>query len=87
MHQILTELGHPQLPTPIQMDNSTTYRIVANKIIPKAMKTRDMRFIGLGIECSSSNFAVTGTLTPKIWQITGQNIIQQHITSQCTKNF
>ena len=40
----LKELGHPQPKTPIQTDNSTANRLLNNKIIPKAMKSIDMKF-------------------------------------------
>ena len=41
---MLEEMGHLQLPTPIQTDNSTAYSIVNNKIIPKVTKAMDMHF-------------------------------------------
>ena len=44
VHQMLHELGHPQPLMPIQTDNSTTYGVLTNKIIPKAMKAMDMHF-------------------------------------------
>jgi len=40
----LTEMGHPQPPTPIQTNNSTAHGVLTNKITPKAMKAMDMRF-------------------------------------------
>ena len=44
LRQILTELGHPQPRTPIQMDNSTAEGVINNKIQPKRTKAMDMRF-------------------------------------------
>ena len=41
---ILTEMGHPQPPTPIQVDNSTAEAIVNNRVQPKRTKAMDMRF-------------------------------------------
>jgi hypothetical protein len=43
-HHMLRELGHPQLPTPMQTDNKTAHDLLANKIMPKALKAMDMRF-------------------------------------------
>ena len=40
----LEELGHPQLKTPMQKDNSTSNGLLNNKIIPKATKSIDMKF-------------------------------------------
>ena len=34
----LTEVGHPQPPTPIQIENSITMGIVTNTMLPKATK-------------------------------------------------
>jgi hypothetical protein len=44
MHQMLTELGQPQPPTPIQTDSATAHTLLTNKILPKAPKAIDMRF-------------------------------------------
>jgi hypothetical protein len=44
LRQILTELGHPQPRTPIQMDNSTAEGVINNIIQPKRTKAMDMRF-------------------------------------------
>ncbi len=44
LRQILTELGHPQLQTPIQTDNLTAKGVINNKIQPKQTKAMDMRF-------------------------------------------
>ena len=44
IRNILEEMGHPQPPTPIQVDNSTAEGVVNNKVQPKRMKTMDMRF-------------------------------------------
>jgi hypothetical protein len=35
LRQILVEMGHPQPPTPIQMDNTTMEGVINNKIQPK----------------------------------------------------
>ena len=40
----LDELGHPQTPTPIQVDNTTAVGFANNRIKQKATKALDMRF-------------------------------------------
>jgi hypothetical protein len=42
--QILVEMGHPQPPTSIQTDNTTTEGLVNHKIQLKQTKAMDMRF-------------------------------------------
>jgi hypothetical protein len=44
LRQILTEVGHPQLQTPIQTDNLMAEGVINNKIQPKRTKVMDMRF-------------------------------------------
>jgi len=41
--QILTKIGHPQPPTPIQTDNTTVEAVVNNRIQPKRLKSMGMR--------------------------------------------
>ena len=41
---LLHELGHPQPPTPIQIDSSTALGVVTNTIQPKCTKVMDMGF-------------------------------------------
>jgi hypothetical protein len=42
--QLLKEMGHPQPPTPIQTNNSTTLGDVNSNIQPQRTKAMDMRF-------------------------------------------
>jgi hypothetical protein len=44
LRQIFFEMGHPQPPTPIQMENTTAEGVMNNKIQPKQTKAMDMRF-------------------------------------------
>ena len=44
LRQILTKMGHPQPPTPIQTDNSTAEGVVNMRVQPKHTKSMDMRF-------------------------------------------
>ena len=41
---ILEEMGHKQLATPLQTNNSTAEGIVNGKVQPKCTKAMDMRF-------------------------------------------
>ena len=43
LRQTLTEMGWPQKPTPIQVNNTTVVGVVSNNIIPKQLKSMDMR--------------------------------------------
>jgi hypothetical protein len=44
MQRTLKEMGHPQTCTPIQTDNSTAHALLANKILPKALKAMELQF-------------------------------------------
>ncbi len=44
MQCTLEELGHLQTCNPIQTDNLTAHVLLTNRILPKVLKTRDMRF-------------------------------------------
>jgi hypothetical protein len=44
MRTTLEELGHPQMQTPMQTDNSIAHALLTNKILPKALKAMDMQF-------------------------------------------
>jgi hypothetical protein len=43
-HQLLEEMGHPQPPTLMQTDNSTTLGVVTSNIQPQCTKAMGMRF-------------------------------------------
>eukprot|EP00804_Cyclotella_cryptica_P008878 CCRYP_013090-RA/>CCRYP_013090-RA protein AED:0.15 eAED:0.14 QI:0/0/0/1/1/1/3/0/882 len=53
---LLNELGHPQPPTPIQIDNSTALGVVTNIIQPKRTKAMDMRFDWLSCRENQKQF-------------------------------
>ncbi len=44
IHRMLKELGHPQMQTHIQTDNSTAHALLTKKIMPNALKVMDMQF-------------------------------------------
>ena len=56
IRNILTEMGHPQPPTPIQTDNSTANGVVNNKVQPKRTKPMDMRFHWLRCRMAQKQF-------------------------------
>eukprot|EP00804_Cyclotella_cryptica_P010234 CCRYP_016712-RA/>CCRYP_016712-RA protein AED:0.36 eAED:0.34 QI:0/0/0/1/1/1/2/0/386 len=56
IRHLLTELGHTQPPTPIQIDNSTALGVVTNTIQPKRTKAMDMRFHWLRCRTNQKQF-------------------------------
>jgi hypothetical protein len=47
MQRTLKAMGHQQTCTPIQTNISTAHALLTNKIMPKALKAMDMRFLWL----------------------------------------
>lgn len=47
IQQALIDMGHPQPPTPLKMDNSTAYGILTSLVRQKHFKAFDMRFYWL----------------------------------------
>jgi hypothetical protein len=64
---MLTEMGHPQPPTPIQTDNSTAEGVINNKIQPKRTKAMDVRFNWLRCREAQEQFHF-------FWRPGGQNL-------------
>lgn len=71
LQKMLEEMGHKQLPMPLQKDNSTAYGIATNKIQPKAMKEMDRGSIGCKTGKPKSGSVFTGGLEPIIEPIIG----------------
>jgi len=67
LRQLLLELGHPQPPTPIQMDNTTAEGVINNTIQPKRTKAMDMRFHWLRDREARSQFRI-------FWRPGGANL-------------
>jgi hypothetical protein len=61
LHFILAELGHPQPPTPIHIDNNTTVGIVNNTIKHQCSSAIEMRYFWLsdGEHKNTSNFIIS----------------------------
>ncbi len=45
MQHTLIEMRHPQTRTPIQTDNLTAHALLTNKIMPKALKAMEIKFV------------------------------------------
>ena len=56
LSQTLKEMGWPQHPTPIQADNATAVGVVTNNMIPKQMKSMDMRLWWLRCRTNQKQF-------------------------------
>jgi hypothetical protein len=56
MQLLLEEMGHKQLPTSIQTDNSTAHGVVTNNIQPRCTNAMDMRFHWLHCPDSQGQF-------------------------------
>ncbi len=68
LRQILTEMGHPQPRTPIQMDNTTAEGVINNKIQPKRTKAMDMHFHLLRDRKTQGHFRI-------YWRPGGTNLV------------
>ena len=67
---LLEEMGHPQPPTPIQINNTTALGVVTNTIQPKRTKDMDMRFHWL--RCRKKSKAIQNLLesrTNEQWRL------------------
>ena len=58
IRRILHSLGHPQPPTPLKTDNSTSYGFVHNNIKLKKAKAWDMRFHWLREKMAQNNLRI-----------------------------
>ena len=87
MRELLEEMGHKQLPTPIQTNNSTAHGVVTNNIQPRRTKAMDMRFTGYVVVTHRANFAIIGAQGPTTEPTTGPSTIAQHITSKNAPHF
>jgi hypothetical protein len=70
-------MGHPQPPTPIQTDNTTTEGVINNKIQPKQTKGINMRFHWLRDHEQRQKFQIYWKGGGQIWRIIGPNITRQ----------
>eukprot|EP00804_Cyclotella_cryptica_P014578 CCRYP_004837-RA/>CCRYP_004837-RA protein AED:0.52 eAED:0.52 QI:0/-1/0/1/-1/0/1/0/135 len=82
MRLTLEELGHPQPPTRIHVDNSTTVGIVNNTIKRQKSRSMEMRYFRLLTEKYNSYSIFSTTQGSRIWQITLAKVIRGVIISQ-----
>jgi hypothetical protein len=85
--QILTKMGHPQPPMPIQTNNLMAEGVVNIKVQPKRTKLMDMRYHWLRNQEAQAQFRFIGSQEKPIWQTISPSITHQHITEMCGKNF
>ena len=52
----LMEMGHPQPPTPLEIDNTTAVGILTKQLLPRRSKAIDMRFYWLRDRENQSQF-------------------------------
>jgi hypothetical protein len=77
----LEELGHPQPPTPLQTDNTTSTGYSNGTIKQKCTWTMDMRFYWVEYRVKQGQFAQE----TKMWGIILRNTICQRIIKKCEK--
>jgi hypothetical protein len=71
MCTMLKKLGHQQMQTPMQTNNSTAHALLTNKILPKVLKAMDMRFHWhSGAVKPKDNIGITGDQAHKTLLIT-----------------
>jgi hypothetical protein len=56
MQKTLEALGHPQMQTLMQTNNSTVHALLTNKILPKALKATEMRIHWLRCQEAQGQF-------------------------------
>jgi hypothetical protein len=81
----LEEMGHPQPTTPLQTDNTTAMGYINDTIKQRRTRAMDMHFIGSKTDSNKVRSMSIGARDTKIWPITSQNIIHQHITKRCER--
>eukprot|EP00957_Ditylum_brightwellii_P021751 1640881-Ditylum_brightwellii.AAC.1 len=54
----LTEMGHPQPPTPVMTDNSTACGIINSTVRQRRTRAIDMRFYWVRDRCAQGHFLV-----------------------------
>ncbi len=73
LRQILIEMGHLQLQTPIQTDNTTAERVTNKKYSQNAPKQWICDSIGSAITSPKTNSKYIGDQERQIWRIILQN--------------
>ena len=83
----LEEMGHPQPPTAIVVDNSTASGIANKTVKQRRSKAMDMRFCWVQDRTESNdNSRCTGGKERKIWPIILQSTIPPATMSTCDQS-
>ena len=84
IHLILSELGHPQPPTPIHIDNTTAVGIVNRTIKWQRSRSTEMRYFCLQIKLRKYTSHFTTILERNSWQtVLPKHIQDQYSTHTC----
>jgi hypothetical protein len=77
----LEEMGHPRPPMPLQNYNTTDMGYSNDTLKQRRTRAMNMRFYWVKDRESNKVSSMSiGAQDTKIWPITSQNIIRQHIT-------
>ena len=87
MQHTLIEIGHPQLPTPIQIDNTTAVGIATDSIKQKYCKALEMRWYWLKDQIHLKHVDVFSNQARKIKLIILQKITHLLITDKSDLSF
>ena len=79
----LEELGHPQPPTPVLVDNSTAVGLANDTVTQRRSRAIDMHFIGSRIASTNSNTTCTGPQHTTTLRITSPSITHPPTTAKC----
>ena len=82
----LEEMGHPQPPTPIQVDNSTTAGFANRQIKQRQSRSMDMRFYWIQDRADQKQIRVFGGQGPPTWPTITQNTTRHPTIRMCDTN-
>ena len=78
----LEELGYPQPPTPVQVDNTTAVGIANDTVKQRSSKPSTCDFTGFGTGSNRANFIFTGRQANTTLPTILPNITQVHIINR-----
>jgi hypothetical protein len=79
LRNTLAKMGHPQPPTPVQVDNFTTHGFATKQIWQGKSKSMDMQFYWVQDRVEQQQFYVYWRLDEPISRTISQNITRLHI--------
>ena len=80
IRHVLTEMGHPQSPTPVEVDNQCVDGILTDTIKKRRSKAMDMRFFWMTDRIPRNNCSFTGSKINVIVLITLPNSAYLRVT-------